>query len=491
MLFNSWQFAIFFPLVVLTYFLVAYRYRWALLLAASYFFYMCAIPEYAILLLSATSIDYWMGRAIAGANSQRMRLVCLLCSLTANLGTLFFFKYFNFFMDSLGGVTASLGLATELPHSSWLLPVGLSFYTFQTMSYSIDIYRGHLQPERHFGRFALYVSFFPQLVAGPIERSTNLLPQFRENFDFDYERVVGGLKLMAWGLFKKIVIADQLATLVDAVYNSPDGLLGVHYVLATVFFAFQIYCDFSGYSDIAIGAAQVLGYRLMLNFDRPYIARSISEFWSRWHISLSTWFRDYLYIPLGGNRVPVYRWYANLAIVFLVSGLWHGTSWTYVIWGGLHAGYLIFALATRDARQRFTEAVGLSRFPSLHAALQRTVVFLLVCLAWIFFRANSISDAWHITTHLGTGWSQLLEPGWFRASLEQVGVSKNYLLMSLLLIGILEWVQAFESNRSQSDWRQLFARHHWSLRWALYAGLVLSIINLGAPKAAPFIYFQF
>jgi alginate O-acetyltransferase complex protein AlgI len=491
MLFNSWQFAVFFPLVAVAYFMVAYRFRWILLLVASYFFYMCAIPEYAVLLLSATTIDYCMGRAIASAESLRWKRAFLLLSLTANLGTLFFFKYFNFFMDSIESLGNSVGITLVTPHSAWLLPVGLSFYTFQTMSYSIDIYRGHLQPEKHFGRFALYVSFFPQLVAGPIERSTNLLPQFRQNFDFDYERIAGGLKLMAWGLFKKIVIADQLATLVDSVYGAPEHLTGVHYVMATVFFAFQIYCDFSGYSDIAIGAAQVFGYRLMLNFDRPYAARSVAEFWSRWHISLSTWFRDYLYIPLGGNRVAVTRWYLNLAIVFLISGLWHGTSWTYVTWGALHAFFLIFALATREVRQSLARRLQFGRFPVVQACLQRCVVFALICFAWIFFRADSMSDAMHIVTHLGTGWSHLFEAGWFRDAREQAGASKHYLFTSIVLVMILEFVQLYQSQSTARDWRQMFAGQHWLMRWSAYTGLVLAIVNLGAPKAAPFIYFQF
>jgi len=491
MLFNSWQFAAFFPLLVIAYFLTAYRFRWILLLVASYFFYMCAIPEYALLLLSATTIDYCMGLAIAGASTLCWKRAFLFISLTANLGTLFFFKYFNFFMDSITSIGDSVGITLVAPHSNWLLPVGLSFYTFQTMSYSIDIYRGHLHPEKHFGRFALYVSFFPQLVAGPIERSTNLLPQFRQNFDFDYERITGGLKLMAWGLFKKIVIADQLATLVDSVYGAPEDLNGVHYVLATVFFAFQIYCDFSGYSDIAIGAAQVFGYRLMLNFDRPYAARSVSEFWSRWHISLSTWFRDYLYIPLGGNRVAVPRWYLNLAIVFLVSGLWHGTSWTYVTWGALHAFFLIFALASRELRQTAAHRMGLDRVPVVQAFVQRCSVFAMICFAWIFFRADSMSDAIHIVTHLGTGWSHLFEAGWFSGACEQVGASKSYLRTSIALVLILESVQFYQSRSTQRDWRQMFAGQHWLMRWAAYAGLVLAIVNLGAPKAAPFIYFQF
>lgn len=492
MLFNSYQFAIFFPLVALGYFLAPYQHRWALLLVASYYFYMCAIPEYALLLLSATTIDYFVGLGIASAQTSRKKFAYLMISLVANLGTLFFFKYFNFFMDSLANVTTTLGIPVTPPESSLLLPVGLSFFIFQTMSYTIDVYRGHLVPERHFGKFALYISFFPQLVAGPIERSTNLLPQFRQNFDFNYERVVGGVQLIAWGFFKKIVIADQLATLVDAVYNSPHDLTGVHFTVATIFFAFQIYCDFSGYSDIAIGAAQVLGYRLMINFDRPYAARSIAEFWSRWHISLSTWFRDYLYIPLGGNRVSVGRWYSNLLIVFVVSGLWHGASWNYVIWGALHATFLIATIASKNVRTQIGNFLGISRFPNLHACCQRLVVFSLVCLAWIFFRANTFSDAVYMLTHLGTGWNYCFTEGWLREAFEQIGISRSYLWLSIALIVVLEVAQSSQMNhRSPDQFRTIFVGLPTPIRWAAYVCLTLAIVNFGAPKAAPFVYFQF
>jgi D-alanyl-lipoteichoic acid acyltransferase DltB (MBOAT superfamily) len=375
-----------------------------------------------------------------------------------------------------------------MPYSNWILPVGISFYTFQSLSYTIDVFRGEQPAERNLGKYALFVSFFPQLVAGPIERSTALLPQFDEHHQFNYDRVVSGLRLMAWGLFKKIVVADQLAVLVNGVYNEPSGLVGPHFVLATVFFAFQIYCDFSGYSDVAIGAAQVLGFKLMMNFNRPYVAQSVSEFWSRWHISLSTWFRDYLYIPLGGNRASVPRWYVNVMVVFLVSGLWHGAKWTFVVWGVLHGIYLIFSLITKSFRERAAIACGLKRVPLLHAALRTLVVFALVCFAWIFFRANSLTDAMYIVSHLTVGWENLLHAGWLREARIDLGVSDRYLALAVGLIVLLNAAEYFHEHHHFGD--QL-GRRAWPVRWAVYASLVLAIINLGAPKAEPFIYFQF
>ncbi|MCE7945771.1 MAG: MBOAT family protein, partial [Chlorobi bacterium CHB1] len=310
MLFHSLEFIIFFPVVVAIYFLAPLRFRQFFLLLASYYFYMCWKAEYAVLILLSTGIDY-----VAALHMHK----------TSGRGNIFY----------------------EFPLFDILLPVGISFYTFQTLSYTIDVYRSEKTPERNFIKFALYVTFFPQLVAGPIERSTRLLPQFDHEHKFDANRVVSGLRLMLWGFFKKLVIADRLALYVNEVYNNPADYTGLPVIIATYFFAFQIYCDFSAYSDIAIGAARVLGFDLMKNFRQPYLAQSIGEFWKRWHISLSTWFRDYLYIPLGGNRVSRLRWYVNLMAVFLISGLWHGANWTFVVWGALHGSYFVLSLLTQ------------------------------------------------------------------------------------------------------------------------------------------------
>lgn len=393
MLFNSLQFVFFFPIVVATYFALNPKYRWIILLIASYYFYMCWNYKYIALIIVSTVVDYFAGILMYRVQNRRYRILILLMSLGTNLGLLFFFKYFNFFGESINYLLDKLNIFYNVPAYNYLLPVGISFYTFQTLSYTIDIYRGKQKPEYHFGRFALFVSFFPQLVAGPIERSVNLIPQFRQAFTFDYERVKNGILLMGWGFFKKIVIADRLAEYVNLVYNNPEGFTGLNNIIATFFFSFQIYCDFSGYSDIAIGAALVMGYRLMTNFRRPYFAESIREFWQRWHISLSTWFRDYVYISLGGNRVVKWRWYYNLFITFLVSGLWHGAEWTFVIWGAIHGAYMVIAIVTFKFREQVNRSLGITKHPGLYKLFQVLVTFLLVYFSWIFFRANNLGEA--------------------------------------------------------------------------------------------------
>ena len=393
MLFNSLQFIFFFPIVVAAYFALNPKYRWILLLLASYYFYMCWNYKYIVLIIVSTVVDYIAGITLYKTQRRRLRILILMGSLTTNLGLLFFFKYFNFFGDSINFVLDKINIFYNVPTYHFLLPVGISFYTFQTLSYTIDIYRGKQEPEYHFGRFALFVSFFPQLVAGPIERSVNLLPQFRKAHTFDYERVKNGLLLMGWGFFKKVVIADRLAEYVNLVYNNPGGFSGLNNIIATFFFSFQIYCDFSGYSDIAIGAASVMGYDLMTNFRRPYFSKNIREFWQRWHISLSTWFRDYVYISLGGNRVAKWRWYYNLFITFLVSGLWHGAEWTFVIWGAIHGAYMVIGSATAKLRENLNRILGITKLPRLYTLFQVMITFVLVYVSWIFFRANNLSEA--------------------------------------------------------------------------------------------------
>jgi len=315
MLFNSFEFLVFFIVVTSLYFALAHKYRWMLLLAASCYFYMAFVPVYILILGFTIVIDYFAGIVIENSNHQKKK-IWLIISLISNIAVLAVFKYYNFIIDNLTHILSTIGLNNHLPYLSILLPIGLSFHTFQAMSYTIEVYRGNQKAERHFGIYSLYVMFYPQLVAGPIERPQNILHQFYEKNTFDYDRVTDGLKLMLWGLFKKVVIADRLAIFVNKIYDSPTNYEGIPLIIATVFFAFQIYCDFSGYSDMAIGAAKVMGFNLMQNFNRPYFSKSISEFWKRWHISLSSWFKDYLYIPLGGNKTIKWRWYFNLFIVF-------------------------------------------------------------------------------------------------------------------------------------------------------------------------------
>src|SRR5260221_2992396 len=406
MTFNSLAFLCFFPLVTGLFFAVPHRFRWALLLAASCCFYMFFIPVYILILAFTILVDYFAGIFIENAGQPARRWL-LLASIVANVGALAFFKYSNFLIGNLNFLSGWLHTGLDIPFLKIVLPIGLSFHTFQAMSYTIEVYRGNQKAERHLGIYSLYVMFYPQLVAGPIERPQNLLHQFREEKRFDYQRVTDGLKLMAFGMFKKVVIADRLAQYVNLVYGHPADYRGVNYTIATLFFAFQIYFDFSGYSDIALGAARVMGFSLMKNFRQPYFSKSIGEFWTRWHISLSTWFRDYIYIPLGGNRVSRAKLYRNLLIVFVVSGLWHGANWTYVIWGGLNGLYLAIAMATQNVRPRLAHVLGLDRLPLVREWGAILCTFSLICLSWVFFRANTLHDALYILSHMGTGWKEV------------------------------------------------------------------------------------
>ncbi len=480
MLFNSYEFLVFFPLVVTAYFLTPIKWRWLLLLAASCYFYMCWRPEYIVLMVFPSFIDYFVALKMSATPEQTKRKKYLWFSLVTNLGLLFTFKYFNFFNESLRALFETLHLSYAVPMVNLLLPVGISFYTFQTLSYTIDVYRGVVQPERHLGKFALFVTFFPQLVAGPIERSSNLMSQLQSlRARFEAERITDGLRLMLWGFFKKVVIADRLAATVNFVYNNPAEYHGVQIVLATVFFAFQIFCDFSGYSDIAIGAAKIFGVDLMKNFDRPYSAVSISEFWKRWHISLSTWFKDYVYIPLGGNRAIKWRWYYNLFITFLISGLWHGANWTFIIWGALHGFYLIFAIISRPYKDALLQLLGLSKRPFALKALQVLTTFGLVNLGWLFFRANNLSDA-----------LLLLQNLFVSAPLASVFafITPGALALNLLLIAILELAHYAEKEQ---PFILSLARKPALVRWPAYVAVTLAILYLSSASGQQFIYFQF
>ena len=484
MLFNSIHFFIFFILITSLYFAFPYKRRWLLLLLSSCYFYMAFVPIYILILGFTIVIDYFAGIYIENANGRQRKLY-LIFSLIANIGVLAVFKYYNFINQNISFLTQGIGLNNPLPYLSILLPIGLSFHTFQAMSYTIEVYRGHQKAERHFGIYSLYVMFYPQLVAGPIERPQNLLHQFREKFDFDYDRVTSGLRLMAWGLFKKVVIADRLAIVVDTVYNNPHQHNSLSLIIATFFFTFQIFCDFSGYSDMAIGAAKIMGFKLMKNFDNPYQSTSIQEFWKRWHISLSTWFRDYLYITIGGNRVTIPRWYLNLFIVFVVSGLWHGANWTFIIWGAIHGFYLVFALVTNTFRQKLNTLLRLDKITILPVI----TTFLLVAFSWIFFRANNVENAMYISTHIFSGLPDLAKKVLNHQEVfENLGLTKMGYILSVLLIIFLETVQYIQSKHSIS---QIFIRKPWAIRWAVYYALILSILFLGVFENRQFIYFQF
>jgi D-alanyl-lipoteichoic acid acyltransferase DltB (MBOAT superfamily) len=480
MLFNSTEFAIFFPVVTALYFLVPHKFRWMLLLSASCVFYMAFIPSYIFILAFTIIVDYFAGIQIERSVGTRRKRMLIL-SIIANVGVLGLFKYFNFVNANLAALAGRFALNYPVHSLGILLPIGLSFHTFQAMSYTIEVYRGKQRAERHFGIYALYVMFYPQLVAGPIERPQNLIHQFYERHYFEYQRVSHGLKLMFWGLFKKIVIADRIAAMVNPIYNNPTGYHGLPLLLASYLFAFQIYCDFSGYSDIAIGAAQVMGFRLMQNFNAPYFAKSIDEFWKRWHISLSSWFRDYLYIPLGGNRVSVPRWYFNLFFVFLVSGLWHGASWTFVIWGALHGSYIIFSNITRNVRSRIASFVGIDKIPRLHNALRMLITFHLVVFGWIFFRARSLQDAWYIITNSFV---------WIGNSIPHLNSAFNSedLAIAIFAIFFLETIHFLQRRRGVRAW---LSGKPWYYRWAIYYAMATALILFAQSDAQPFIYFQF
>ncbi len=475
MLFNSMDFLFYFIVVTTLYFVLPHRYRWALLLIASCYFYMAFVPIYILILGFTIVIDYFAGIFLEEARGKK-RKMWLIASLVANIGVLAIFKYYNFLNENLTVLLHGVGWENPIPYLKILLPIGLSFHTFQAMSYTIEVYRGHQKAERNFGIYSLYVMFYPQLVAGPIERPQNLLHQFYEEHFFDYDRVVEGLKLMLWGFVKKLVIADRLALYVDAVYSNADQHSGISLMVATVFFAVQIYCDFSGYSDIAIGAAKVMGFKLMKNFNRPYFSSSISEFWSRWHISLSTWFKDYLYISLGGNRVSIPRWYFNLFFVFLVSGLWHGANWTFIIWGALNGFYLVAALV----RDRLLAAAGWKKTnstPWLMKAVNIGFTFLLICFSWIFFRANNLDHARLIIRKIFT-----FEKG-------PLFVTNPTFTYSLFAIAFLFAVEAKQEYYKGSF--TLLNNKSLSVRYITYLALILLILLIGVFDGSQFIYFQF
>ena len=406
---------------------------------------------------------------------KRQKKGFLILSLIANIGILVFFKYYNFLNESITYVLNAFHAGNPIPVLNIILPIGLSFHTFQAMSYTIEVYRGNQKAEKHFGIYALYVMYFPQLVAGPIERPQNVLWQFHKKHNLDYERIRTGLMQMLWGLFKKVVIADRLALFVNAVYADPTSYQGFPLIWATIFFGFQIYCDFSGYSDIALGASKVLGIELMQNFRMPFLAKSIKGFWSRWHISLSSWFRDYLYIPLGGNRVSKLRWYFNVFFVFLISGLWHGANWTFIIWGALHGVYLIFGLLLEPAEKKYFNSQNL-----LVTFIKRLVVFLLVTIGWTFFRANNLNDSFYILSNF------------YKLDMKYLfGVASSSTFNNMLSIGLIGILILSDFYFEYAEKNNTIILKSNFLRYLVAFILLILIYTLGVFENASFIYFQF
>jgi D-alanyl-lipoteichoic acid acyltransferase DltB (MBOAT superfamily) len=494
MLFNSFEFLIFFIVVTGLYFLLPYKLRWLMLLIASCTFYMFFVPIYILILFATIVIDYFAGIYIENTEGKKRKFLLVL-SLISNIGILVFFKYFNFFIDNFNTIFHALNWNYNLSLLKIILPIGLSFHTFQAMSYTIEVYRGNQKAEKHFGIYALYVMYYPQLVAGPIERPQNLLYQFHTRHKFDAYLFNNGLKQMLIGLFKKMVIADNLAPYVNQVYDNPHNFEPITIFVATVFFAFQIYCDFSGYSDIAIGASRIMGIELMQNFKAPYRATSVSDFWSRWHMSLSTWFKDYLYIPLGGNRVTFVRLCFNLFMVFIISGFWHGASWTFIIWGALHGLYTVFEIIIK--KYGFKNEMSNPKFNFLVIGLKRIVVFYLVCFAWIFFRAENVSKAIFIAkqyllaipsyifnlTQKGYLW---LEPLIFKKDIHLNLIDFLLLGSALIILFFINKIEYKTKFINYLDNKPVF------LKWGFYQLILLIFFVFAAfHSKQEFIYFQF
>ncbi len=472
--FNSLEFIIFYPIVVLLNFLVPTKYRWIPLLIASSYFYISQSAELFWLIVLTTTISYFSGILIE--KKPEKKNLWLAVSVIASLSVLIFFKYYNFLAGTIGAFTHT-DLTLKL-----MLPVGISFYTFQTLSYSIDVWRGNIEAERHFGYYSLFVCFFPQLVAGPIERPENLLPQLKAEHKFSADDFEAGLKRMLAGYFKKIVVADLVAKYVDSVFNSPETASGAGVMLASMLFAVQIYCDFSGYTDIAIGCARIMGYRLMQNFDRPYSAGNIKDFWSRWHISLTSWFKDYLYIPLGGNRKGKARMIANLFIVFLVSGLWHGADWTFVLWGALHGVYRVVGMLTYKKREEIWHKLGVDTKSKPMKIFRNVVTFLLVSFAWIFFRANNTSDLLILLRKLFTSFI----PNETVMGLTLTAVVT--IIASFILMELIDRRYTLPENLTPKDGAAISVDSVMYLLWAImFAWLILK----ASGGSSAFIYFQF
>ena len=493
MLFNSVDFLIFFPIVVLLYFLIPKKIKYIWLLVASYYFYMCWNRRYALLILLSTIITYLAGLFIEKIPGIGKKFV-LFGSIAINLGILVFFKYFDFLLDIMNSVLELMNIQTVSNPFRLLLPVGISFYTFQALGYVLDVYRGNIPAEKNPLKYALFVSFFPQLVAGPIERSGNLLKQIQDMGNkrlWDYEGIVAGFGLMLWGLFQKMVIADRCSIFVDSVYNNLYVCGTVETVLGAIVFAIQIYCDFAGYSAIAIGAARIMGFHLMENFNAPYFATSISDFWRRWHISLSGWFRDYLYIPMGGSRCSRIKKYRNIMVTFLVSGLWHGASFTYVIWGGIHGLYQIIGDLLKPVKNKLNQLMHVNtEVFSYHFG---QVLFTGICttFAWIFFRASTLKEALYYIQRMLTRWNPwvLFQDDIYRFGLDQKEM--GILFVAVLVLFIADLL----CNQKKCNVGEFLQKQNLWFRWIVFALLIVSILVYGQYgihfDSTQFIYFTF
>jgi alginate O-acetyltransferase complex protein AlgI len=482
MLFNSIDFAIFLPVVFFLYWFATkgnLRLQNILLLVSSYFFYACWDYRFLFLLIFSTFLDYSTGIKIHEAKNQNMKRFWLWLSICVNLGFLGIFKYFNFFVSSFADGLSLLGINTSFWTLHVILPVGISFYTFHGLSYVLDIYNDKIKPERNFTNYSVFVSFFPLLVAGPIERATHLLPQVIKKREFDYSKAMDGLRQILWGLFKKIVIADNCAEYANRIFNNSSNYSGSTLVLGALFFAFQIYCDFSGYSDIALGTARLFGIDLLRNFAFPYFSRDIAEFWRRWHISLSSWFRDYLYIPLGGSKGGTWMKVRNTFIIFIVSGFWHGANWTFIVWGALNALYFLPLLLTNRNRNNLKIVAQGKYLPTIRESFDILLTFSLTLIAWIFFRADSIKQAFSIL-------SKIFSSSLFSFPSFNGGRNAAITLLLTVIFFIIEWF----GRDHQYAIAHIGLKWPKTARWAFYYSIAM-IIFLFAGKEQQFIYFQF
>ena len=503
MLFNSINFLIFFPVAVLSYYIVTYKIRYIWLLAVSYLFYYCFNPSYVVLLAASTAITYVGGLLLSksigkesgeeqGTVSKKTiwAKVIVAFSFLTHLGMLFFFKYFDFVLGNLFAVINAVNPDISKPGFNLLLPAGISFYTFKALSYIMDVYRGDMKAERNPLKYGLYLSFFPQLAAGPIERAFKFLKQLEEKHRFNFNQVRDGVLLMLWGFFQKLVIADRVAILVNQTFDYYDQYSGLQIMVAVLFYAVQIYCDFSGYSNIAIGASQVLGFNLMTNFETPYLSKSVSEFWRRWHISLSSWFRDYLYIPLGGNRLGKKKKYRNIMIVFVASGLWHGASWHYVIWGGLNGIYQIIGAELMPVRKWLCKKADVHTDVFSHKLLKTIITFLLICLSWVFFRARDTKSAVLILIKM----FENINIGMiFDGSLYKMNLNAVEFWIAVGAIVVLLAVSVFKYKGVRI--RAKLAEQGIWFRFLAYLGIIFAILIFGiyGPgfNASEFIYFKY
>ena len=482
MLFNSIDFAIFLPIVFILYWFVAnknLKFQNFLIVASSYLFYGWWDWRFLSLILFSTLVDYSVGQKLRTEENQTKRKVLLWTSIFVNLGFLGFFKYYNFFLDNFISTFSFFGMELTGNSLNIILPVGISFYTFQTLSYTIDVYKRKMEPTRDFIAFSAFVSFFPQLVAGPIERATHLLPQFYRKRTFDYSKAVDGMRQILWGLFKKMVIADNCAEFANQIFNNSAEMNGSTLVLGALFFTFQIYGDFSGYSDIAIGTSRLFGFDLMQNFNFPYFSRDIAEFWRRWHISLSTWFRDYLYIPLGGSRGGTWMKVKNTFVIFIVSGFWHGANWTFIVWGALNAIYFLPLLLTKKNRSNLDIVAQGKYFPSIKELSFMLLTFGLTVFAWIFFRAENIG---HAMSYI----SEIVSASLFEVPKFSQRGDAIIIIELICLFVLVEWF----GREGQYAIEKIGLKWKRPIRYIMYYSIILMILYFGG-KEQQFIYFQF